>query len=199
MSPPAARRMPAGLCTKEYTMTNSSTPPLLPIGLEIPCSGYAVAAPVKVPTLGTVNLDFRGGIKVRVEADMPGGLGGRKLKVIGAEWRADHPVLGEVVITQRISDAPLSTLEVTGANPPQERNVIFLDLTMTIEKWPGGGPTRSLYNPKSFTLHKDALNGFPPQGEVYQLREPVDFMLEGTTTGAVVQFLAFPLVLSHNP
>jgi hypothetical protein len=56
---------------------------LPPIGLEIPCSCYAVNVPLQVNVLGLVTLDFKGGIRVRVEANLAGGLGGVRLKVIG--------------------------------------------------------------------------------------------------------------------
>ena len=40
--------------------------PLPPVGVEIPCSCYAVNVPLQINT-GIVNLDFKGGIRVRVE------------------------------------------------------------------------------------------------------------------------------------
>src|ERR1700742_3278751 len=43
---------------------------LPPIGLEIPCSCYAVNVPLMVNVLGVITLDFKGGIKVRVEANL---------------------------------------------------------------------------------------------------------------------------------
>ncbi|MFD0340294.1 hypothetical protein ACFVH0_16665 [Streptomyces sp. NPDC127117] len=59
---------------------------LLPIGLEIPCSSYAIDVPLKVAVLGIVDLDLKGGIKFRIEANLGTGMGGVKLKIIGEEY-----------------------------------------------------------------------------------------------------------------
>ena len=148
---------------------------LPPIGLEIPCSCYAVNVPLQVNVLGIVTLDFKGGIKVRVEANLGAGLGGVKLKVIGHEVSADSPVLGRVTISQADIDVtPLSLLEVISNLPPTFRQTMFLDFTVTIEKPPGGGPPLVLSNTKTAVLLNDKLTVFPPQGAVYQLQQPVD-------------------------
>src|SRR5690348_16835381 len=66
-----------------WLMTNLSLDSLLPpIGLEIPCSMYAANVPLQVNVLGVIQLDFKGGIKYRAEANVGAGLGGIKLKVI---------------------------------------------------------------------------------------------------------------------
>ncbi|MFN6486197.1 MULTISPECIES: hypothetical protein [unclassified Nostoc] len=173
---------------------------LPPIGLEIPISGYGVNIPLKVDVLGVIPLDFRGGIKMRVEANLASGLGGVKLKVIGLEFSADSPVLGKVTISQNdIDETPLSLLEVTKNMPPTFRQTMFLDLNLTIEKPPGGGPPLVLSNTKTATLLNDNLTVFPPQGAVYQLQQPVDFAPVGAPNQVVAQLLQFPVTLSHNP
>ncbi|OJT25756.1 hypothetical protein BO221_07840 [Archangium sp. Cb G35] len=173
---------------------------LPPIGLEIPSSCYAVNIPLKLDVLGIVNLDFKGGIRERVEANLTGGLGGVKLKVIGFEVSADSPVLGKVTMSQAdIDTTPLSLLELTHNLPPTFRQTKFLDFTLTIEKPPGGGPPLVLSNTKTAWLVNDKLSAFPPQGHVYQLQQPVDLAPAGAPNQVVAQLLQFPSTWSHNP
>jgi hypothetical protein len=173
---------------------------LPPIGLEIPCSCYAVNVPIQVDVLGVLTFDFKGGIKVRVEANLGAGLGGVKLKVIGHEVSADSPVLGKVTISQADVDAtPLSLLEVVGNMPPTFKQTMFLDFTMTIEKPPGGGPPLVLSNTKTATLMNNNLTVFPPQGAVYQLQAPVDLAPVGNPGMVMAMLLQFPVTVSHNP
>lgn len=173
---------------------------LPPIGLEIPCACHASDVPLRVDVLGIVTLDFKGGIKVRVEANISGGLGGVKLKVIGHEVSADSPVLGKVTISQADIDVtPLSLLELTKNLPPTFRQTMFLDFKVTVEKPPGGGPPMVLSNTKTAKLLNDNLTVFPPQGSVYQLQEPVDLAPVGAPNQVVAQLLQFPVTVSHNP
>jgi hypothetical protein len=173
---------------------------LPPIGLEIPCSCYAVNVPLQVNVLGLVTLDFKGGIKVRVEANLAGGLGGVRLKVIGHEVSADSPVLGKVTISQAdIDTTPLSLLEVIKTLPPTFKQTMFLDFTVTIEKPPGGGPPLVLSNTRTAALINNNLTVFPPQGAVYQLQQPVDLAPVGAPDQVVAQLQQFPVTVSHNP
>jgi hypothetical protein len=171
-----------------------------PIGLEIPCSCYAVNIPLKVDVLGIITLDFKGGIRERVEANLQTGLGGVKLKVLEFEMSADSPVLGKVTISQAdVDTTPLSLLEIIKTLPPTFRQTKFLDFTVTIEKPPGGGPPLVLSNTKTARLLNDNLTVFPPQGSVYQLQEPVDLAPVGAPNQVVAQLLQFPSTWSHNP
>lgn len=173
---------------------------LPPIGLEIPCSCYAVNVPLQVNVLGIVTLDFKGGIKVRVEANLDSGLGGVRLKVIGHEVSADSPVLGKVTISQSDVDVtPLSLLELISNLPPTFRQTMFLDFNVTVEKPPGGGPPLVLSNTKTATLLNDKLTVFPPQGSVYQLQQPIDLAPVGAPGQVIAQLLQFPVTVSHNP
>lgn len=171
-----------------------------PIGLEIPISCYSVNTPLKMDVLGVVTLDFKGGIKYRIEANLGAGLGGVKMKVLGFEMSADSPVLGKVTLRQaEVDTTPLSLLEVVGKLPPTFRQTTFLDVTMTIEKPPGGGLPLVLSNTKPLRLLNDKLTVFPPQGAVYQLQEPVDFAPVGAPNQVVAQLLQMPTTMSHNP
>ena len=173
---------------------------LPPIGLEIPCAMYANDVPLRMDVLGLLTLDFRGGITVRVETNLNNGLGGVKLRIIGHEVSAESPVLGKVTISQADIDVtPLSLLEVIKTLPPTFRSTIYHDFTLTIERPPGGGPPLVLSNTKTAALVNDNLTAFPPEGAVYQLREPVDLAPVGSPDQVVAQLLQFPATMSHNP
>lgn len=173
---------------------------LPPVGLEIPCSMYATNVPLLVNVLGVVTLDFKGGVRYRVEANLAAGLGGVRLKIIGFEMSADSPVLGKVTLSQAdIDTTPLSLLEVISIMPPKFRSTTFLDLTLTVEKAPGGGPPLTLANAKTMALLNDNLSTFPPQGSVFQLQQPVDFAPVGTPNQPIATLQQFPVTMSHNP
>lgn len=173
---------------------------LPPIGLEIPCSCYAVNVPLEVNILGIIRLDFKGGIRVRVESNLREGLGGLRLRVIGHETSAESPQLGRITISQAdIDTTPLSLLEIISQLPPKFRQTMLLDFTVTIEKPPGGGPPLVLSNPKTAALINDNLPVFPPQGHVYQLQEPVDLVPVNAPNQVVAQLRQFPVTVTHNP
>jgi hypothetical protein len=170
------------------------------IGLEIPISAYGTDIPLRVDVLGIVRLDFKGGIKDRVEANISSGLGGVKLKVLGFEMSADSPVLGTVTMSWADNDVtPLSLLEVIKTLPPTYRHTRYLDFTLTIEKPPGGGPPLVLSNTKTAVVLNNNLTVYPPQGAVYQLQAPVDLAPIGAPDQVVAQLQQFPTTWSHNP
>ncbi|MDC3962302.1 hypothetical protein [Polyangium jinanense] len=161
---------------------------------------YAVSVPLQVNVLGIVTLDFKGGIRVRVEENLSAGLGGVKLKIIGHEVSADSPVLGRVTLSQAdIDTTPLSLLELVSALPPKFRNTIFHDFTFTIEKPPGGGPPLVLRNTKTAALVNDNLTTFPPQGSVYHLQQPIDLAPVGAPTQVIATIQAMAFTVSYNP
>jgi hypothetical protein len=173
---------------------------LPPIGLEIPMSMYAVNVPFQINVLGLIQLDFKGGIRVRVEANIASGLGGVKLKTIGWEVSADSPVLGRVTLSQSdVDNDPLGSLEVLGNLPPKYRNIMLTSFTCTIEKPPGGGPPLQLAGTKPWTIVNDSLTMFPPQGAVYQIPEPLNLAPIGTPGQIVATILQMPFTVSHNP
>ncbi|MFF4958330.1 hypothetical protein [Streptomyces sp. NPDC001222] len=163
-------------------------------------SGYAVNVPMKFDAIGLVQLDFKGGIRVRVEANLASGLGGVKLKIIGEEYSADHPELGKLTLSQAdVDTTPLSLLEVVSNMPPKFKNTLFHDFTLTVERPPGGGAPWVLSNTKTMTTLNESLTVFPPQGSVYQLTEPVDFAPVGDPKRVVAQLMQFPMTMAHNP
>lgn len=175
------------------------SPYLPPIGLEIPCSCYAVNVPLRINVLGVITLDFKGGIRIRIEANVSSGLGGVRLRVIGHEVFADSPALGTVTISQSdIDTTPLSLLEIIG-NSPVFRQTMFLDFTVTVEKPPAGEGPLVLSTTKTAKLLNPRLTNFPPQGDVYQLQEPIDLAPAGAPDQVVATLLQFPVTVSHSP
>jgi hypothetical protein len=170
-----------------------------PIGLEIPCSSYAPNTSLWVSGLGVLTVDFKGGWRVRVEENISSGLGGVRLRVIGNEWSADSDALGRITFSQTdIDTTPLSLLEVIkDSNPPVFRNTMFLDWKITFERAPISAGPLVLANTKTAALIKNDLRNFPPQGEVYELQEPVDLARDDGTIQATLQ--KYSLTVSHNP
>jgi hypothetical protein len=176
------------------------SPFLPPIGLEIPCNCFATAVPLRVEALGVITLDFRGGIRIRVEENIATGFGGVRLRVIGHEVTATSPVLGQVTISQADVDVtPLSLLELLSNPAPIFRQTMFLDFTVTVEKPPAGSGPLVLSNTRTATLLNSNLTNFPPQGDVYQLQEPVDLAPVGSPDQVVAQLQQFPVTVSHSP
>ncbi len=173
-------------------------PYLPPIGLEIPCSMYANAVPLRVGALGVLTLDFQGGIRVRVEENIAAGLGGVRLRVIGCDVSAESDALGTVTMSQADFDTtPLSLLEIMG-NSPVFRQTMFLDFTVTVEKPPAGDGPLVLSNTKTASLVNNNLTNFPPQGDVYQLQEPVALVRPDAPDQVVARLLEFPVTVTHS-
>lgn len=180
-------------------MTIPVSPYLPPIGLEIPCSCHAGDVPLRVDTLGVVTLDFKGGIRYRVEENIASGRGGVRLLVIGFQMSADSPELGTVTLSQSdVDTTPLSVLEIIGNSPVFSQNT-FLDCAATIEEPPAGDGPLVLASTKTASLFNDRLTVFPPQGSVYQLQQPVDLAPVGAPDQVIATLLQFPVTVSHNP
>ncbi|MCE6996137.1 hypothetical protein LZG04_15185 [Saccharothrix sp. S26] len=132
---------------------------LLPkIGIEIPCSCLALNTPMTIGT-SLFTLDFKGGIKVRVEINPNEPLNSVRLRVVGhkisAELPADDsstespqprsatvqprsatgtPRPTTITIEQQDVDLDLkSVLRLTSKFPPRFEQLMVLSFTMTIE------------------------------------------------------------------
>jgi hypothetical protein len=151
------------------------------VGAEIPCSCYAANVPLKVRT-ALVNVEFKGGIKVRVEAhpDQPPHKA-VVLKVVGHKVEADHPQLGKITIEQDSMEAtPDSLLKIVQHFPPKLSAVMFLSFTLTIERPPGEGAApgarpepMKLRTKEPAKLLSPELSKFPPDGDMYRLETPI--------------------------
>jgi hypothetical protein len=105
-----------------------------------------------------------------------------------------------VTISQSDIDVtPLSLLEVIKTLPPTFRQTMVLDFTVTIEKPPGGGEPWVLSNTRAAELINDNLTRFPPQGDVYQLKNPVQLAPVGAPDQVVAHLQQFPVTVTHNP
>jgi hypothetical protein len=177
-----------------------STSSLLPaIGREISYSMQADEVPLQMNGLGMVTIDFKGGIKKRIENNFTDGLGGVRQLVVGFEASADHEMLGKVTLRLADTEAtPLSLLEITSSQPPTYRETIFLGVQLTIERPPGGGPPLVLSDTRTLQLVSDRLPGFPPQGSVYQLNQPVELARVDDPTQVVATLLQFPAAMSAS-
>ncbi|MEU4587795.1 peptidase inhibitor family I36 protein [Kitasatospora aureofaciens] len=121
-----------------------------------------------------------------------------RVRVIGFGVTADTSDVGGVTIAQSNNDtAPLSLLEAVSDRTL--RTTPFLDWTMSIEEPPGGGGRLELSNTQTVALVNDHLTLFPPQGDVYQLQQPVDHTPAGGPAGQVVAtLLQFPVTLTQS-
>ncbi|HEV2345987.1 MAG TPA: twin-arginine translocation signal domain-containing protein [Actinocrinis sp.] len=144
--------------------------PLPAAGVEIPCSCYAANVPLKINT-GIVNLDFKGGIRVRVETNNTDGL---KLSIVGHRVTAQSPVLGTVTIEQsNASVTPLSLLRMGSTFPPSPEMLMFLSFTLTISNPPGGGGPLVLTTTQPGQLLATNVLNFPPVNQGYNLSSPI--------------------------
>ncbi|MFC8914494.1 hypothetical protein ACGF5F_00505 [Streptomyces sp. NPDC047821] len=179
-----------------------TTATVLPsIGAEIPCSCYAANVPLKVRT-ALVNVEFKGGIKVRVEThpDQPPHKA-VVLKVIGHKVEADHPELGRITIEQENMEAtPDSLLKIVQHFPPKLSATMFLSFKLTIERPPGseGAGAMAAREPLVLRTKEPAkllspeLSKFPPDGDFYRLENPIK-LVHPDTDQVVATIDKFPV------
>lgn len=81
--------------------------------------------------------------------------------------------------TYKSTTQPASTLRVQSSFPPVIQETDVIQLVMTIER--AGQPPITVHsaNPAVLTA---TLRAFPPQGDDYQLQNPVDFVVPGNAT-----------------
>jgi hypothetical protein len=170
--------------------------PLPAVGVEIPCSCYAANVPLQINT-GIVNLDFKGGIRVRVETSDATGL---KLSVIGHQVVATSPVLGTVTISQADTTVtPLSLLQIGTSFPPTPQMLMFLDFTLTISNPPGGGGPLTVSTLQPAQLLATNVTAFPPQNLTYNLQAPIPLGAPGSDPAtAPVNLLGFPVTVNQS-
>lgn len=187
---------------------NAQRNPLLPpIGAEIPCSCLAINTPLQIRT-SLVTVDFRGGIRVRVDVNPNDPVNSVRLRVVGHKVSAALPGThalgqgsgGSITIEQNDVDVdPKSLLRLTQQFPPSFEQVMVLSFTMVIDQPQemlrmAGIRSSKAYEPLILTT-KDpgkligTLTQFPPKGDLYQLQNPIDLVdLENPdTTVATIQ------------
>ena len=188
----------------------SPNPLLPPIGAEIPCSCLAINTPLQLKT-SLVTVDFRGGIKVRVDVNPDDPVNSVRLRVVGHKVSADLPGPqsqgagnGSITIEQNDVDVdPKSLLRITQSFPPKFEQIMVLSFTMVIEQPQAmlamaGIKSSKAYEPLILTTKDPAqligsLTQFPPKGDLYQLQNPVDLIdLENPDT-VVATIKQFPV------
>ncbi|KAF9570128.1 hypothetical protein EC968_002146 [Mortierella alpina] len=163
---------------------------LPPIGAEIPMSMLAINVPVKIQT-SLVLVDFRGGIKQRVEVNPDDPINSRRLRIVGFKMSAELPENdGTLTIEQNdVDEDAKSLLKLTQRFPPRYEHVNLLSFTLTIDH-----PDEPLV-----LITKDpmkligTLTQFPPKGDLYQLQNPVDLVLPDDPNTTLVTIQKFPV------
>ncbi|WP_051813820.1 hypothetical protein [Streptomyces sp. NRRL S-340] len=133
----------------------------------------AIDTPFQIGTR-RVSLDFRGGIRQRVDVDPSDPVNSVRLRNVGFRVTAELPDGGTVTFEQSDVDTDAqSTLRVTQQFPPrfEERDVI--PFTATIEE-PDSEPL-VLVSREPMVLHA-TLTQYPARGDLYQLEKPVDLV-----------------------
>jgi hypothetical protein len=153
---------------------------LPPIGAEIPCSSLAVNTPVRIGTQ-LVTVDFRGGLKHRVDVNPDDPMNSVRMRLIGLRYTAELPPAdgesegGTLTIEQNDVDVdPKSLLRQTQQFPP--RYECLLDLStcnLTIQR-PDSAPLALAI--KDGALLIGSLTQYPPRGDLFQLKNPIDFV-----------------------
>lgn len=171
-------------------------PALPPIGAEIPCSSLAVNTPMQIGTR-LVSADFRGGFKHRVDVNPDDPINSVRMRLVGLKYTAELPAAdgeaagGTVTIEQNDVDVdPKSLLRLTQQSPPQYECLLDLGTcTLTIE-----GPDEEplVLTPKGEVTLVGKLTQYPPRGDLFQLKNPVDFVDPAKPDDVAVVLQKFP-------
>lgn len=183
---------------------------LPPIGAEIPCSCLAINTPLQIRT-ALVSVDFRGGIKVRVDVNPDDPINSVRLRVVGHRVTAELPGGdsaeqggGTITIEQNDVDVDAkSLLKLTQKFPPRYEQTMVLSFTMTIDQPDGllrraGIRSRKAYEPLVLTTKEPGmlvgqLTQFPPRGDLYQLQNPIDLVLPDDPDTTIASIQKFPV------
>ncbi|MFD7475981.1 hypothetical protein ACFV8Z_28460 [Streptomyces sp. NPDC059837] len=156
-------------------------PLLPPIGAEIPCSMLAINSPLKIRN-SLVTVDFRGGIKHRVDVNPNDPINSVRMRTVGFKISAELPRenggRGSITIEQNDVDVdPKSLLRITQSFPPKFENIMVLSFTMVIEQpGNGNGGEPLILTTKDPAKLIGTLTQYPPKGDLYQLQNPVDLI-----------------------
>ncbi|MFD4502209.1 hypothetical protein [Streptomyces sp. NPDC058457] len=154
-------------------------PGLPPIGAEIPCSMLGINTPLKLKD-SLVSVDFRGGIKHRIDVNPEDPINSVRMRTIGFRITAELPSdngagSGTITIEQDDVDVDAkSLLRQTQQFPPKYESVWVLPFSMTIDR-PDNGGTQVLTT-KAPAMLVAQLTQYPPRGDLYQLQNPVDLV-----------------------
>lgn len=167
--------------------------PLPPIGAEVPCSMYAAGVPLRLNALGSLSLDFKGGINLRVRSS---GAEGIVMEVLGFRVETDTspstPDNGSLIALALSEQTltPLSTLSADG------QLLVHLALTVSsLDKATREETVLGATDPSQYaTLRSDNIKQFPPVNQPWRLHQPVslykpaDSTAQGSPVGSLDAF-----------
>ncbi|MFE2879234.1 hypothetical protein ACFXG6_32740 [Streptomyces roseus] len=146
---------------------------LPPIGAEIPCSILAIGAILEYDGK-TIPLDFRGGIKYRVDVNPDDPMYSVRLRIMGHKATAEGPDGMTFTIEQNDIDVDAkSLLRCTQQFPPKYEQVDVLSFTLVIDK-PKSEP--AILTTKDPMRQVATLTQFPPKGDQYAIQSPVELI-----------------------
>ncbi|WP_234343292.1 hypothetical protein [Streptomyces sp. WM6372] len=151
---------------------------LPPIGAEIPCSSLAVNTPLRIKDV-PVTVDFRGGIKYRVDVNPNDPVNSVRMRIVGHKMTAqlqgeDGTSEGTITFEQNDIDVdPKTILRLTQQFPPRYEFREVTSFTMTIEQ--PGSETMVLTTKEPMVCLGD-LTQFPPRGDLFRLEKPVELV-----------------------
>lgn len=174
----AACPMLAGASATAATAPASTRAGVLlpPIGAEIPSSMLAVNSELEVKGT-TYHVDFRGGIKQRVDVNPNDPFNSVRLRTVGFKVSAeiDGEKYSSVSFEQNDVDVDArSTLTVTQQFPPKHVERDELSFAAIFEP-KGGGEPLVLETKAPMVLTAD-LTQYPSRGDLYRLEKPVDLV-----------------------
>ncbi|WP_406055674.1 hypothetical protein OG462_07450 [Streptomyces sp. NBC_01077] len=172
-------------------------PALPPIGAEIPCSRLAVNTPLRIKD-ALVSVDFRGGIKHRVDVNPEDPINSVRMRTVGHRMTAELPgedgTSGGVITIEQNDvdvDAP-TTLRLTQKFPPKYEFREVSTFTMTIDQ-PGGGGEPLILTTKEPMVLIGQLTQYPPRGDLYKLEKPVELVDLDDPTKVLAVIENFPV------
>ncbi|MFD3565211.1 hypothetical protein ACFWVU_36955 [Streptomyces sp. NPDC058686] len=146
---------------------------LPPIGAEIPCSILAIGATLEHNGT-TFTLDFRGGIKHRVDVNPNDPMNSVRLRTVGFKVSAEGPDGMTCTMEQNDVDVDArSLLKIVQPFPPKFEHRDVETFTLVIEK---SGAEPVILTTKDPMVQISTLTQFPPKGDTYKLERPVELI-----------------------
>ncbi|WP_158781324.1 hypothetical protein [Streptomyces sp. NRRL S-237] len=153
------------------------------IGIEVPTTMTAVDVPLELDGV-LVKVNLRGRMRQRAEV-LPGESPNQAVRLRTTAFHLEGETADgglRVLFDLDGTDAsPASTLRVVSSFPLSLEETDVIPLVATIRK--AGQPQITLHSVRPAILTA-TLRVFPPQGDDYQLQNPVSFVVPGTTTPA---------------
>ncbi|MFJ5776157.1 hypothetical protein [Streptomyces sp. NPDC093094] len=167
-------------------------PGLPPIGAEIPCSHLAINTPVRYKDQ-LHSIDFRGGIKHRVDVNPDDPINSVRLRIVGHRVSAELPgdSGGSVTIEQNDIDVDAkSILRLTQQFPPRYEHRDFLSFTMIFEQ-PESEPVVAVTKEPMVLIGQ--LTQYPPRGDLYRIEKPVELVDPDDPAKVIAVIEKFPV------